>query len=702
MAAEHATAPAPERGSRGSRRDDPVAQFDSTSSSDRGREFAVVTAAGPDGIWEPTTITFDDYAEKAKHPADHKACGAVMCGTLTGDRKRRTDVLTRTMATLDVDQAEAGLIDAVRTLGVQTLVHSTYRHTTEAPRYRLVMPYSREVTPGEHVHVSRVLMHELGHEQFDPRSAYPEQCMFWPSTSDPEQYVVKVFDGPLLDPDQYLGCELPAERPREPAARPSAAVAAPASPRPRAYAQGGVSRAFGELQELVSLTERARDHKGRGWEENGGLHAHACSLVELSNLDPAGHPLDEIGRRFVGAAPAGEEGRFQHHWDDAVQHVGDRPAELPDDHSGLQIEVIDDRTDGAKPELTHVDLSALLSGGKLPEPPRPSILRRTDESPLFYSGRVNRLFGDPESGKSWVLLAAAAEVLEDGGTVAHLDLDHMDRAELVQRLAMLGTPLTVLGDPSRFRLYQPGDGADLSRAVAEVVSWNPDLVGLDSLGEVLPMLGLSSNSPDDYTAAHRRVVQPLADAGSAVVIIDHLAKSTDSRVKGPGGTLAKGRPIRGVSLRVSMLRLFSPGHGGACRLTIDKDTAGGVRASCPPKGRSAEQQAGVFTLTQQSDGSLDWYVEAPRAEGDPMPELVDEAALQAVSQALEQSQEALSQRKVATAAEVRPARVPELLEQLERGGYVRRFSRGQGRMAESIKPYRAGDPLPMADGEADG
>jgi hypothetical protein len=61
-----------------------------------------------------------------------------------------------------------------------------------------------------------------------------------------------------------------------------------------------------------------------------------------------------------------------------------------------------------------------------------------------------------------------------------------------------------------------------------------------------------SNSPDDFTIAHARVLKPLARAGACVIAIDHLAKNTESRAAGPTGTAAKRRAVGGVSLRVAL------------------------------------------------------------------------------------------------------------------------------------------------------
>lgn len=339
----------------------------------------------------------------------------------------------------------------------------------------------------------------------------------------------------------------------------------------------------------------------------------------------------------------------------------------------------------------YVDLSALVTSGQLPEPPRPNYLRRADGAPLLYRGRVNRLFGDPESGKTWVLLAAAATLLGEGGRVAQVDIDHMGAALLVGRLGLLGVPLAVLGDPARFRLYEPADAEALRAVSAGVAAWSPDLVGVDSLGEVLPMLGLSSNSPDDFTSAHRAVIQPLADCGACVVVIDHLAKGADSRRQGPGGTLAKGRPVRGVSLRVRRVRNYAPGQGGASALTVDKDTPGGVRAACPAARGGGEQPAGVFRLVPEGGGRLSWAIDAPVPDDAEVPEVIDGAALERLSRALEDAGGPLSQTEARKRAKVREQAAGALLDVLAAGGYVTRWQRGQAFMAEHVKPFREGD-----------
>ncbi|SDN51194.1 AAA domain-containing protein [Klenkia soli] len=263
----------------------------------------------------------------------------------------------------------------------------------------------------------------------------------------------------------------------------------------------------------------------------------------------------------------------------------------------------------------HVDIAALLAGG-LPEPPQPVLLRRQDGHALFYAGMVNVVFGDPECGKTWIALAACVEALQSDRRATVVDVDHNGASEIVSRLLLLGAHPQTLSDPSLFRLYEPDDADELRATVTALRLWRPAVAIVDSLGEVIPMLGLSSNSPDDYSTAHRSVLTALADAGAAVIAVDHLPKSDDARVHGQTGTVAKRRAVNGTSLRVTLATTFIPGHGGAANLVIHKDRHGGLRAHSPADGK--HPPAGRFVLSARDDGTADWWVTNPDNATEPL------------------------------------------------------------------------------------
>lgn len=255
------------------------------------------------------------------------------------------------------------------------------------------------------------------------------------------------------------------------------------------------------------------------------------------------------------------------------------------------------------------DVAAFLADG-IPEPPRPSTLRRDDGAALFYAGKVNVLFGDPESGKSWIAYAAAVQALGDGRKAAIIDVDHNGLPEVITRLMLLGAHPDALSDPERFRYTEPEDGATLRQAVADLQQWHASVAVVDSIGEILPMLGLSSNSPDEYTRGNREVLTAIAGAGTCVVAIDHLPKSDEARQRGATGTVAKKRAINGSSIRVTVRDQFAPGRGGSASLVIDKDRPGGLRATCPIDGKY--QPAGLFVMEPLPGGGVSWHITAPR------------------------------------------------------------------------------------------
>ena len=264
---------------------------------------------------------------------------------------------------------------------------------------------------------------------------------------------------------------------------------------------------------------------------------------------------------------------------------------------------------GARSSL-YADVAGILDG-TIPEPPAPTILATEGNYSLFYEGQVNLIFRDPECGKTWLALCAAAEALQDERSVLVLDLDHNGVESTVSRLLKMGVPVDVLRDPGKFRYAEPEDDEHLRNIITDVQSGDaPHVAIVDSVGELMPLLGYNSSSPDDFTLAHARVLKPLAVAGAAVLAIDHLPKGADSRGAGPTGTAAKRRAVGGVSLRVTVKDQFIPDRGGCASLGVNKDRHGGLRRHVLTEGQ--EPSAGVFHLDSSGD-TITWRITAPKS-----------------------------------------------------------------------------------------
>ncbi|WP_197696356.1 AAA family ATPase [Nocardia terpenica] len=258
------------------------------------------------------------------------------------------------------------------------------------------------------------------------------------------------------------------------------------------------------------------------------------------------------------------------------------------------------------PQLSAVysDMRRALAGGKV-DRPRPTILSREDGASLLYPGAVNSIYGLPEGGKSWLMLAAMAETLKaEDGQCLYVDADHNSALALASRLSMLGVARQVITDPTRFLHVEPDSADHLMDIVNDMSDWGPTLVCIDSVGEIMPLLGASSIDNDEYTKVHAQAFKPLAKMGAAVALIDHIGKGDTTAKSGPIGGSAKLRAIDGAAIKVAVRRPFTPGKGGAACLSIAKDRHGEIRRRCP------NDYIGDFVMTQNSN-RIDWNITAP-------------------------------------------------------------------------------------------
>lgn len=154
-----------------------------------------------------TTVTPETAAEYKKmsrdQQADIKDVGAFVGGYC--NQGSRSNIRHRSILTLDADFAGSELwSDYCMIYGNAAAEYSTHKHTPEAPRLRLVIPLSRNVSPDEYEAIGRRVAADLGIDQFDDSTYQPQRCMFWPSTSKDAEFLFEYIDGPVLDPDEVL------------------------------------------------------------------------------------------------------------------------------------------------------------------------------------------------------------------------------------------------------------------------------------------------------------------------------------------------------------------------------------------------------------------------------------------------------------------------------------------------------------------
>ena len=159
-----------------------------------------------DKLREPVegSQTLDEYLKLDKEAqVDVKDVGGYVGGTFTGNRRKRNDLKGRDILTFDLDNlTPSGLKTAknkIQHMGVTAVIHSTRKHTKEAPRIRLIILLDRTVTGEEYEFLARAVAHEIGMEAFDPTTFQPARLMFMPSVCKNAEYLYELFEGKPLD-----------------------------------------------------------------------------------------------------------------------------------------------------------------------------------------------------------------------------------------------------------------------------------------------------------------------------------------------------------------------------------------------------------------------------------------------------------------------------------------------------------------------
>jgi len=224
------------------------------------------------------------------------------------------------------------------------------------------------------------------------------------------------------------------------------------------------------------------------------------------------------------------------------------------------------------------ELAAKIRSGEY-QPITPEILAVAGALPLFYRSRINSLFGESGGGKTWVALAALAEVVANGGEAAMIDYED-NPAGIAERLVLMG-----LSDDEIARVdYRNPTGGDLLTGLAQMTGAY-DLVVIDSTGEAMAAGAVDSNS-DREVAQWFALVKHFARLPSepAVVILDHVPKDKEAPTSYAIGSQRKRAAVTGAAYRVDTLKEPAKGRNGKLKLTVAKDRPGNR-----PKGAVAAE-----------------------------------------------------------------------------------------------------------------
>lgn len=153
-----------------------------------------------------TSETIEQYKHFNKEERNKaKDNGGFVGGKLKGTKRGVSEVLFRSMLTLDLDKAKVGFIDKFTAESKYlSCLYTTHSHTKEEPRCRVIVPLSRDVTPDEYNAIARLFASQFGIEQFDACSFRIAQLMFYPTTPKDGEFIFKKIEGEVLNPDEFL------------------------------------------------------------------------------------------------------------------------------------------------------------------------------------------------------------------------------------------------------------------------------------------------------------------------------------------------------------------------------------------------------------------------------------------------------------------------------------------------------------------
>lgn len=153
-----------------------------------------------------TGETAAEYARMSKEEQSNvKDVGGFVGGYLSGGIRKNVNVMYRTVATLDIDYGTVNVWDDfTMAFGFAAMIYSTHKHSSKTPRYRLVFPLSRQVSPAEYEPLCRKIAAEIGIDLFDDTTYELPRLFYWPSTSKDADFVFDYQDGPACDVDAIL------------------------------------------------------------------------------------------------------------------------------------------------------------------------------------------------------------------------------------------------------------------------------------------------------------------------------------------------------------------------------------------------------------------------------------------------------------------------------------------------------------------
>lgn len=153
----------------------------------------------------PETIAEYHQMSREDQGRAKDAAGGFVAGELNSGIRRTETVVSRSMVTLDADDAKPDAWGRGSLMvEYRMAAYSTHSHTSKHPRIRWVIPTDRPMTPDEYQAVARRLAQWLDIESMDPTTYEVARLMYWPTVSADGEYEFHEQEGPICSVDKML------------------------------------------------------------------------------------------------------------------------------------------------------------------------------------------------------------------------------------------------------------------------------------------------------------------------------------------------------------------------------------------------------------------------------------------------------------------------------------------------------------------
>ncbi len=367
---------------------------------------------------------------------------------------------------------------------------------------------------------------------------------------------------------------------------------------------------------------------------------------------------------------------------------------LPEDPSG-NAGVDHDSNEDEPSTWLPVDLAPHLDGSYVALVP--TMLERADGNRLIYPGKVHSIYGESESGKSFVAQYACAVEIMAGRKVLYLDFEDSP-GEVAHRLKLFGATSAQIKE--NFIYVQPFEsltGYESNKAFKGLLASTYSLCVLDGYTVAMSLITQPTGTPESQVAAFMRVLpkQVVRYTGAAILTIDHVVKSKDGRGRFALGSQEKLNQVTGAAYSIEVAKAIYPGARGELVLRVTKDRLGQVRRNAG-KWRASDQTQEVARVVVDSTDST-WcnvIVGNPTRrdqteDGSPWQPT---HAMEAISRFLESCPEPVSTQEVKRNAKAKAETTLQAINALVDGGYVERVAGARGtNLHKIVTAYR--EPL---------